>query len=148
MIWLWNIYSLKSGKSPNFPAWGWLKVCLNSLESARSQAQQPSFLVNPRCFSEMASSKVMQVIVKKETMRVQNAMAFLFMCVSKDYLEIFCTLQEDPNVSHYRQRRKYMLKSLQLLPLRKEASTNYLLQVLGKTHTHTHTHTIPFIIRK
>lgn len=65
-------------------------------------------------------------------MRVQNAMAFLFMCVSKDYLEIFCTLQEDPNISHYRQRRKYILKSLQLLPLRKEASTNYLLQVLGK----------------
>ena len=64
-------------------------------------------------------------------------MAFLFMCVSKDYLEIFYTLQEDPNVSHYRQRRKYILKSLQLLPLRKEASTNYLLQVLGNTHTHT-----------
>ena len=75
-------------------------------------------------------------------MRVQNAMAFLFMSVSKNDLEIFCTLQEDPNISHYRQRRKYILKSLQLLPLRKEASTNYLLQVLGKhTHTHTHTHT-------
>ena len=75
-------------------------------------------------------------------MRVQNAMAFLFMSVSKNDLEIFCTLQEDPNISHYRQRRKYILKSLQLLPLRKEASTNYLLQVLGK-HTHTHTHTKP-----
>ena len=89
----------------------------------------------------MASSKVIWVIVKKETMRVQNAMAFLFMSVSKNDLEIFCTLQEDPNISHYRQRRTYILKSLQLLPLRKEASTNYLLQVLGKTHTHTHTHT-------
>ena len=59
-------------------------------------------------------------------------------CVSKNDLEIFCILQEDPYISHYRQRRKYIFKSLQLLPLKKEASTNYLLQVLGK-HTHTHT---------
>ena len=81
-------------------------------------------------------------------MRVQNAMAFLFMCVSKNYLEIFCTLQEDPNVSHYRLRIKYILKSLQLLPLRKEASTNYLLQVLGNTHTQNQKNSTPYITRK
>lgn len=36
-----------------------------------------------------ASPKVMWVIVKKEAQRVQNAVTFLFMCVSEDYLEVF-----------------------------------------------------------
>lgn len=110
----------------------WLKVHFNSRGIYR---EEPCSAAELSCQSQVflrdASPKVIWVIVKEAT-TVQNAMAFLFICVSKDYLEVFFTLQEDSNVSHYLQRRKYILKSFIALAFRKEASTKYLLQVLGK----------------